>query len=378
MHTRPTRSRLVRRARQLGGLAAGLALSAVPALADGPADGTPGGFVRLGDAPAAVTPASGEIVGDAACPPGQNWGGVTGHPFVGPTVGGPGLPVPPVPGLGLAAGHLHKFAPDGYITWGEIGAGLRAKPALIPPLGGYDAYLPPDHGFQRPVGYPVQRVPVTYQNWYPNQWYGLPGSQKAAVAPTVFMPTDTTQLGFYHQRVPTWKPATHALPPAPNPRTMHAYAPPAGSDVGVYPGIYPGERRLLGCPTDRHTDSGGTVVTEPGCPVDGGVAGTVSGGVSVDPLPGSTDLGGTTLGEPALPGDTLPGAPAGPGVRPGPAGRRPLTAARNAVGSAFGKFFGTCVPPRRRTPLTGDGGRLGPVWKGRPGTPDRPGGRGPD
>ena len=346
MHTRPTRSRLSR----LSGLAAGLALSAVPALtgsalADGPADGTPGGFVRLGDAPASVTPVSGEVagapvaaapVGGAACPPGQNWGGATGHPLVGPTVGGPGLPVPPIPGrglaagglgvaaggLGAAAGHLSKFAPDGYITWAEIGAGLRAKPALIPPLGGYDAYLPPDHEFQRPVGYPVQRVPVTYQNWYPNQWYGLPGSQKAAVAPTVFMPTDTTQLGFYHQRVPTWKPATHALPPAPNPRTMHAYAPPAGSDVGVYPGIYPGERRALGCPADRHTDSGGTVVTGPGCPADGGasgsVSGPVSGGVSVDPLPGSTDLGGTDLGEPALPGDTLPGAPPAPASDPAP------------------------------------------------------------
>src|SRR5690606_31408820 len=43
-------------------------------------------------------------------------------------------------------------------------------------------------------------------------------------APQVHMPTDTTQLGFYYQRVPTWAPVPGMIPPPPNPADYHYYA----------------------------------------------------------------------------------------------------------------------------------------------------------
>ena len=232
----------------------------------------------------------------------------------------PGLVLPGLPGAipGVVAGvpaHLAGKAaalhPDGYIGWGEIGAALRNKPALVPPLGHYDAYLPPDYGWQAPVGYPIQRVPVGYTKWYPNQWYGLPGSQKPAVAPVAFMPTDTSQLGYYHQQVPTWRPlAPGSLPGAPDPRLLHNRTCPAGPDVGVYPGAYPNQPRagLAGLHDrlhgrDHHGIAGGTVVTDPvagpGCPT--GVPSAAP--ALADPLPTSTDPA-------AAPPAPVPAAPA--------------------------------------------------------------------
>ena len=218
------------------------------------------------------------------------------------------------------AGTAAALAPDGYIGWGEIGAALRNKPALIPPLGGYDAYLPPDYGWQAPIAYPVQRVPVGYTKWYPNQWYGLPGSQKPRVAPVAFMPTDTSQLGYYHQQVPTWQPLPPgSLPGAPDPRVLHHRTCPAGPDLGVYGGTYPNEPRagLIGLRDrlhgahDHHGETGGTIVTDPACPADA----MSQAPVISDPLPTSTQ---SMDGVPAAPapsfappaGDPLPAAPA--------------------------------------------------------------------
>ena len=351
MPTRLTRSRLSR-------LAAGLTFAAPALAAAGVPGGTPEGVVRVGDARSpAVTPVSAEA--GPGCPPGGAGVGVPGVPLAGSALGvgaglvghGAGLAAG---GAGLVAGHvgphLAKLRPHGYITWAEIGAGLRAKPALIPPLGGYDAYLPPDYGWQAPIAYPVQRVPVKYHDYYPAQWYGLPGSQKARVAPTVFMPTDTTQLGYYHQQVPTWQPAAAgSFPAPPDPRTLHRRECPAGPNVGVHPGIYPGEDRRFGCrrdpvtgrlhgPVDVHTPHGGTIVTEPAlpsCPADGPTAGPAADGPAADgpaadgpvnyeaelfgpdapeapvrPLPSSTD---------PLPGDADPlPAPAAPAGEPLP------------------------------------------------------------
>ena len=253
------------------------------------------------------------------CPPASSGPIHGGHPYGGHLHGGhgipvPGLPLPAVPGVVAAvpahlAGKAAALHPDGYIGWGEIGTALRNKPALIPPLGHYDAYLPPDYGWQAPIAYPVQRVPVGYTKWYPNQWYGLPGSQKPRTAPVVFMPTDTSQLGYYHQQVPTWQPlAPGSLPGAPDPRTLHHRTCPAGPDVGVYGGTYPNAPRagLVGLRDrlhgrDHHGLDGGTVVTEPAvsgpaCPAGAAPAAPVIS----DPLPTSTG--------PAM--DPVPSAPA--------------------------------------------------------------------
>ena len=79
--------------------------------------------------------------------------------------------------------------------------------------------------------YPVERLPVQYLRYHPTQWYGLPGSMLPQVAPQVYMPTDTTQQGFYYQRVPTWQPVPGMFPPAPNPAMYNTYIP--GGAIGM-------------------------------------------------------------------------------------------------------------------------------------------------
>lgn len=83
---------------------------------------------------------------------------------------------------------------------------------------------PPDYGWSRPVKRPVlNRDPVQYHRMDPDYWYGDPRAFVGAqVFPQVYMPTDTTQLGFYYQRVPTWQPNPNMIPAPPWPSTWHA------------------------------------------------------------------------------------------------------------------------------------------------------------
>ena len=80
------------------------------------------------------------------------------------------------------------------------------------------------YGFTPPSRNPVERIPVQYLRYYPAVWYGLPGSTLPVVAPQVHMPTDTTQLGFYYQRVPTWAPVPGMIPGPPDPAYYNHYA----------------------------------------------------------------------------------------------------------------------------------------------------------
>ncbi|MCA9042378.1 MAG: hypothetical protein KDA65_18640, partial [Planctomycetaceae bacterium] len=61
---------------------------------------------------------------------------------------------------------------------------------------------PPDAGWGRPIRNYIQRVPVSYLKRWPDSVSGInhPGPMKTF--PMVYQPTDTTQLGFYYQRVP--------------------------------------------------------------------------------------------------------------------------------------------------------------------------------
>ncbi|MEX0703237.1 MAG: hypothetical protein WD069_14180 [Planctomycetales bacterium] len=97
---------------------------------------------------------------------------------------------------------------------------------------------PPDYGFSRPVKQPIYRLPVNYTNYWPNYWYGLPrlaGAQPAAVYPQIAMPTDTTQLGSYYQRVPQWMPTPGMIPPDPWPPHYVAREQPFGVEPTVHP-----------------------------------------------------------------------------------------------------------------------------------------------
>jgi hypothetical protein len=83
----------------------------------------------------------------------------------------------------------------------------------------------PDHGYSPPAKYPLHRRGVQYNSYFPNQWYGLPGGQLAGGYPMVYQPTDTTQMGFYYQHVPSWQPNPSPMPQRPIPANWHIVAP---------------------------------------------------------------------------------------------------------------------------------------------------------
>lgn len=85
----------------------------------------------------------------------------------------------------------------------------------------------PDYGFAIPGKNPIYRRGVQYNQYFPSGWYGTANGGIAAgmTYPTIYQPTDTTQLGFYYQHVPFWQPNPNALPPRPIPAQWHSLTP---------------------------------------------------------------------------------------------------------------------------------------------------------
>lgn len=109
----------------------------------------------------------------------------------------------------------------------------------------------PDHGFSVPAKWPIHRRGVQYTSYYPAQWGAPDASVPVPNYPMVYMPTDTTQLGFYGQHVPFWQPQPNPLPRRPIPAQWHTYAPTVhASDWGnsYYKGGYGAN-----CPVDGTT-----------------------------------------------------------------------------------------------------------------------------
>lgn len=79
----------------------------------------------------------------------------------------------------------------------------------------------PGHGWCPPSARSIERTPVQYQRYYSNQYMGQPGPTGRANYQQIYMPTDTTQLGFYYQSVPTWQPRRGMIPPPPDPSMYH-------------------------------------------------------------------------------------------------------------------------------------------------------------
>ncbi len=120
-------------------------------------------------------------------------------------------------------GQLVITAPFRYV-YGLLGGDVGPKPGPLTTMLRDDGSctLPPDHGWVQPQkGPPIERVPVTYSNFYPQYWHGDPraaqSQQNAPRFPQVSHPTDTTQLGYYYQTVPSWQPNPYMIPPDPNP-----------------------------------------------------------------------------------------------------------------------------------------------------------------
>jgi hypothetical protein len=128
-------------------------------------------------------------------------------------------------------GTVTEYCPEGYYEECDEGTGCCLCDNCC--LNGcwhlnHGCTLPeyqwPDYGYARIVKHPIHRMPVQYYRYWPQRWYGEPGSGIAANAPrfpVIYTPTDTTELGVYYQRVPQWLPNPAMLPPAPWPTDWH-------------------------------------------------------------------------------------------------------------------------------------------------------------
>ncbi len=81
----------------------------------------------------------------------------------------------------------------------------------------------PDHGYAPPgkmhTPHPQQ---VAYQKGFPDAWVGQQaGPVGGPRAVSIYMPTDTTQLGYYYQAVPRWHAYRGMVPPTPVPSEWH-------------------------------------------------------------------------------------------------------------------------------------------------------------
>ncbi|MBX3437690.1 MAG: hypothetical protein KF861_09380 [Planctomycetaceae bacterium] len=88
------------------------------------------------------------------------------------------------------------------------------------PVGG--CHVSPDHGWAPPGKFPRPRTAATYRRWFPPTWTGEGAYAESGYRyPMVYTPTDTTQLGYYHQRVPVWQRTPGMIPPTPHPDQFH-------------------------------------------------------------------------------------------------------------------------------------------------------------
>ena len=72
----------------------------------------------------------------------------------------------------------------------------------------------PHKGWTQPGRLPIQRSWVPYHKFFPNSWTGTPNNAAPTRRPMVYMPTDTTQLGYYYQHVPHWHAYRGMTPPS--------------------------------------------------------------------------------------------------------------------------------------------------------------------
>ena len=83
----------------------------------------------------------------------------------------------------------------------------------------------PDYGYAPPgrvrTPHPQQ---VAYRKGFSDAWTGPQGAGMGMGGPrpvSVYMPTDTTQLGYYYQAVPRWQARRGMVPPTPTPSLWH-------------------------------------------------------------------------------------------------------------------------------------------------------------
>jgi hypothetical protein len=124
----------------------------------------------------------------------------------------------------------------------------------------------PAQGFRPYASAPVYREAVVYYRYWPDKWYGDPSFNLRPMFPQVYMPTDTTQQGFYYARVPQWMPNPNMYPPAPRREDWHRHVVYAGGDgacgnVGV--GMEVGSPVPASGPTPAQPSNNGVPSTPP-------------------------------------------------------------------------------------------------------------------
>ncbi|MGZ0172787.1 MAG: hypothetical protein ACKVHE_24885 [Planctomycetales bacterium] len=164
-------------------------------------------------------------------------GGADGVARVSHTMAHPKYQTPPQGPYYVASGARQRQEPNPtYWTWMPLpfhGCCDYCADANCPGKKGFwtfpavrwaldpDYYaVSPDYGWSPPAKVPVRRSNVTYTNWGPNNARGGGNGQAATRRPIIATPTDTTQLGYYYQHVPTWQPK-NILPVPPHPRHWH-------------------------------------------------------------------------------------------------------------------------------------------------------------
>ena len=111
-----------------------------------------------------------------------------------------------------------------------------------------------DSGWAPPARLPVNRTGGWYQAYWPGQWYGNPGGGFVGGAPVVYQPTDTTQMGYSYNRVPTWRPNPGMIPRVPIPSNFHTRRCPGQRGCPTcYTGCNVGP--VIGTPVRRHGGS---------------------------------------------------------------------------------------------------------------------------
>lgn len=142
------------------------------------------------------------------------------------------LPIPGDGATGEAMPYSEGYSADysgdyatGYPMMAQGGTGYRSMPGGGVPIRDKEWYGYQNNGpWMRPIRRPLYRVPVQYARYWPTPYYtGAydPSAQYAQPLPMVYQPTDTTQLGFYYQRVPQWQPRPNAIPGPPWPPNWH-------------------------------------------------------------------------------------------------------------------------------------------------------------
>ena len=115
----------------------------------------------------------------------------------------------------------------------------------------------PDHGWAAPLERPMGASPASYRRMFPAKWTGEAVDVDPSFRhPTVYMPTDTTQLGYYYQHTPFWRSRDNMIPPVPQPEQWHT------PDVGV---SFSGWEGVQGCPAGALLEGGSS---EPSTPTE--------------------------------------------------------------------------------------------------------------